>query len=1268
MLRRLFVLTIGITILSVLWVSWSSNVSAQEREQSDPVLLDRPIILSNSVDVAARNGSLFGAVSDAVMLEETVLADALHQDVLQARVTTVDFTQLVQQNADFDAVGPLAERLVLNLFNGFTFTAIHDATQRNSSGSYTWIGHIENQPLSTVILIIRKQMLYGAVQIAGVGEFAIQPLTTEYHVIQQAGPSTILPEDDTNAVSNETRTEEPAQQQLSAEALTAIAAGSTADDGSLIDVAVVYSDDVADADAQSFAELFIAYTNQAYINSNINQRVWLVDVAEFSYNETGSLNADLNNITNNANPPVGTFRNTSHADLVVFFVSNDGSGPNSCSGLAWLQTSVAPSFEGNGFSAMKACSFGSSVFAHELGHNMGARHDWYVDSATSPFSYAHGYVDTINRFRTIMAYNNRCSALGISCTRAPHFASPNVPFGGATTGVAGGTATSCQSGTQPITECDADVARTLNNTAANTAGFRNSQIVWTGAVNSDWGNTANWSMVEGAFAADTVSRVPRAIDHVYIPSGSGNYPSISAGTFVVRELVIAPGAMLTMNGGTLHVGLRWEDGGGFQGTGGTVVFNGPMDIEVISGSGSTFADLQIGDGVSTVNVHLQSDIDINGNLLIKAASQFQAGSHSIYHAGNWYDEGNGFAAETSTVIFNGSTTQQVDKVTTSTLLTESFAAGDGVGCGCSTVYLPATWTRESSWFGGDLGTGGVAWANDNGWLHSAPVSLKPGIQYTVEFEARRESGTGNQLSVYLGNSPVSSAMTTLLGTAAATSNTYTTFRYTFSVTSAGTYYLGFHNVVAGTGVLMDNVELIGTQNLAFYNVQVMTGSTLFNQPIVVASDLTVSADATANFGVHEVVVEGTVTNNGALAQQKSVPSTVMTEFLRIKNMAGTADKYYGIEILAAGAMGSTQVAIQGNQTCTAGGGATDTVRRCYEITPATAQSAQIRFYYRSAEQNSNSTPQVYHYVSATGSWELESFVARGGSGDALWVTADGIDTYSPFRLADELTASPVAPVVSSSVSGNDVVLTWTTNQVNTAYEIHLSDTPFFAPSSSTLVTTVAANIATYIDTNRAMAGASSAYYQIVALVGGQRANSNEAGAITYPLNNGGDLYSLVALSFADTGIGTAAELAAYIGNTNRLLKWNAINQTFRLFVPPATGDNFSLATGDVVFVAVNSNADDYVTVSGNVVTTVYTLTAGGYNFLMVPLQRGDLTSAAGVAAAINSTTALLQWNTANQTFRLFIPPATGDNFALFPGAPFVIAIDEGADFQWPTSR
>lgn len=89
-----------------------------------------------------------------------------------------------------------------------------------------------------------------------------------------------------------------------------------------------------------------------------------------------------------------------------------------------------------------------------------------MDAGTTPFSHAHGYVDAVNRFRTIMAYDNRCSALGFSCSRAPYFSNPTVNYNGATTGVAGGTSAGCAtSDANQAVNCDADEQRTFNETA-----------------------------------------------------------------------------------------------------------------------------------------------------------------------------------------------------------------------------------------------------------------------------------------------------------------------------------------------------------------------------------------------------------------------------------------------------------------------------------------------------------------------------------------------------------------------------------------------------------------------------------------------------------------------------------------------------------------------------------------------------------------------------------------------------------------------------------
>jgi hypothetical protein len=96
-------------------------------------------------------------------------------------------------------------------------------------------------------------------------------------------------------------------------------------------------------------------------------------------------------------------------------------------------------------------------------------------------------------------------------------------------------------------------------------------------------------------------------------------------------------------------------------------------------------------------------------------------------------------------------------------------------------------------------------------------------------------------------------------------------------------------------------------------------------------------------------------------------------------------------------MGSTQVEIKGNQACPEALVLTDTIRRCYEITPTTPQTADVTFYYRSSEGSLHPVPFAYHFNGAT--WDqLPS--TRGGSGEAKFVQATGVNAYSPFALLD----------------------------------------------------------------------------------------------------------------------------------------------------------------------------------------------------------------------------------------------------------------------------
>ncbi len=241
----------------------------------------------------------------------------------------------------------------------------------------------------------------------------------------------------------------------------------------MIDVLVVYTAAALTGAGGTTAmnaliQLAINETNQSYINSNITQRVRLVHSEQVAYTETGNLcdgtgNSDLYRLQNPSDgymDNVHTLRNTYGADVVVLLVENGGS----YCGCGFIQAVVSASFENYAFvTVARNCATGYYSFGHEMGHLMGARHDWYVDSTNnSPYTYNHGYVYKQNRWRTIMAYNDDCSNSGYNCTRIQYWSNPLVTYGGVPTGVAEGSPNA------------ADNRKTLNNTACTVANFRQS--------------------------------------------------------------------------------------------------------------------------------------------------------------------------------------------------------------------------------------------------------------------------------------------------------------------------------------------------------------------------------------------------------------------------------------------------------------------------------------------------------------------------------------------------------------------------------------------------------------------------------------------------------------------------------------------------------------------------------------------------------------------------------------------------------------------------
>jgi len=378
-----------------------------------------------------------------------------------ARVRFVDINYGLLEGAE------VGDALILNLFDDVVFTAILDRLEATSAEGYSWIGHLEGVQYSQVILVVRGGQMAGNIALPGENyqvRFAGNGVHANYEIDQTTFPSEA----------------EPTAVELSEEAIAAAESNPMADDGSVIDIMVVYT---ADARAgaggttamENLINLAVTETNQSYTNSGINPQLNLVHTAEVSYTESGDIQLDRNRLQNPSDgymDNVHALRDTHMADLVPLVVENGG---GYC-GIAYIMTTVSTAFENFGFGVVaRTCATGYYSFGHELGHIQAARHDWYVDdTVNSPYTYNHAYLNVGDRWRTIMGYNSECSANGVSCTRVQYWSNPDVTYGGDPMGVPPGTSTACVTGDTSHPDCDADNRLTLNNTAFTVANFRDS--------------------------------------------------------------------------------------------------------------------------------------------------------------------------------------------------------------------------------------------------------------------------------------------------------------------------------------------------------------------------------------------------------------------------------------------------------------------------------------------------------------------------------------------------------------------------------------------------------------------------------------------------------------------------------------------------------------------------------------------------------------------------------------------------------------------------
>jgi hypothetical protein len=423
------------------------------------------VLLSVDMTHAQKDGAL---LIDAGNAARNVIPRADQVGTMRSRYVLINQNTLTNhvQRGDAD--------LVLNLFDGVTYTAVNTRIEPRPSGKsgYLWIGTLRDVPYSNVLLVVGEDILDGRILIPGRNYYIAPTATPAIHTVSEINTFMQRPtpdKDDAVVASPEMHFGfdgyEPPR-------------GVRADNGNLIDVMIVYTPAAVAfvggvANMEAAIDGTVALANLTYENSEVKFRLRLVHTEQVNYTERPFTGSDLNELTNTGDgymDNVHALRNIHAADLVTLIAGTSVAERNYC-GIAWLPTIPSAS---QGFSVVEALCISDITYAHELGHNMGSAHD-RANGFSARAPYAYGYQDPRDNpndwgdFVTVMAYSTggQCPPSyqpGV-CPAIAYWSNPDQTFNGKPLGYPDNTANATNN------------ARSLDEVAVSVANYR---VSWEG--------------------------------------------------------------------------------------------------------------------------------------------------------------------------------------------------------------------------------------------------------------------------------------------------------------------------------------------------------------------------------------------------------------------------------------------------------------------------------------------------------------------------------------------------------------------------------------------------------------------------------------------------------------------------------------------------------------------------------------------------------------------------------------------------------------------
>ncbi len=186
---------------------------------------------------------------------------------------------------------------------------------------------------------------------------------------------------------------------------------------------------------EAFLQALVDTANDVFVNTEVRAWVKIAAVREVPDLETSSNHLALAQLTGTSDgvlDEVHAWRLQEGADLVTLVPT----GGDAC-GVAYVPGQSGSPDKGFNLVRQDCAQVLAGNFPHEIGHNLGLRHDPYVVNVNdSPFYNGHGFVnlEADQPFRTIMAYSTLCEANDVVCPVVPYFSTTALTLDGAALG------------------------------------------------------------------------------------------------------------------------------------------------------------------------------------------------------------------------------------------------------------------------------------------------------------------------------------------------------------------------------------------------------------------------------------------------------------------------------------------------------------------------------------------------------------------------------------------------------------------------------------------------------------------------------------------------------------------------------------------------------------------------------------------------------------------------------------------------------------------